>query len=140
MQRLHVGLHRFVREQRRAVAAAFDERHARHHRIAASASSVKARGCFTRPWITSRCFAGSISGAPECEITKCRPLGVNVPLSRWCGVRACWVRGSPLGLLSVRDDVLLEGGREAVSGCRLPGLVLQGSSASCWAATESLSV
>src|SRR5262244_3312837 len=30
------------------------------------------------------------------------PFGVIVPLSRWCGVRACWVRGSPLGLLSVR--------------------------------------
>ena len=34
VQRLHVGLDRFVGEQRRAVAAAFDEADARHHRIA----------------------------------------------------------------------------------------------------------
>ncbi len=34
MQRLHVGLDRLVGEQRRAVAAAFDEADARHHRIA----------------------------------------------------------------------------------------------------------
>ena len=67
-----------------------------------SASSVKTSGRFTSPWITRRCLSGSMSGSPECEMTKCRPLGVIVPLSRWCGVRACWVRGSPLGLLSVR--------------------------------------
>ena len=34
MDRLHVGLHRILVEQRRAVAAAFDEVDARHHRIA----------------------------------------------------------------------------------------------------------
>jgi len=43
-----------------------------------------------------------MSGLPACEIVKCRPFGVIVPLSRWCGVRACEVRGSLFGLLSVR--------------------------------------
>ena len=54
-----------------------------------SASSVKTSGRFTSPWITRRCLSGSMSGLPECEMTKCRPLGVIVPFSRWCGVRAC---------------------------------------------------
>ena len=35
MQRLHRGLDRLGREHRRAIAAAFDEMLARHHRIAA---------------------------------------------------------------------------------------------------------
>lgn len=50
-------------------------------------------------------------GSPACAITKCRPFGVVMPCSRWCGVRACCVRGSPLGLLSVRAAALsnLEG-------------------------------
>ena len=101
---------------------------------------MKASGFFTRPWITSRCFAGSMSGAPECEITKCSPLGVNVPLSRWCGVRACWVRGSPFGLVSVRETFFSKEDGTPYSGMGVPGLVLQGSSASCCAATESLSM
>src|SRR5262245_33933718 len=33
---------------------------------------------------------------------KCMLLGVTVPFSRWCGVRACELRNSPLGLLSER--------------------------------------
>src|SRR5215472_9599046 len=33
---------------------------------------------------------------------KCRPFGVTVPPSRWCGVRACELRNSPCGLLSER--------------------------------------
>src|SRR3954471_331752 len=33
---------------------------------------------------------------------KCRLFGVIVPLSRWCGVRACELRNSPFGLLSGR--------------------------------------
>jgi hypothetical protein len=43
-----------------------------------------------------------MSGNPVRETTKCRPLGVIVPLSRWCGVRALLVRGSFFGLVSVR--------------------------------------
>jgi hypothetical protein len=35
-------------------------------------------------------------------MVKCSEFGVMVPLSAWCGVRACWVRGSPLGLLKAR--------------------------------------
>ena len=102
MDRLHVGLDRVLVEERRAVAAAFDEADARHHRIARQGSSEKTSGCFTRPWITRRCLSGSMSGKPVRATTKCRPFGVIVPLSRWCGVRAWLVRGSLLGLVSVR--------------------------------------
>jgi hypothetical protein len=35
-------------------------------------------------------------------MVKCNPFGVMLPASKWWGVRACEVRGSPLGLLSVR--------------------------------------
>ena len=103
MNRLHVGVHRLLRDQRRAVAAAFDERHARHHRIAAERVEREDQ----RPAAPAResrggAWPGSMSGLPECEMTKCSPLGVIVPFSRWCGVRACEVRGSPWGLLSVR--------------------------------------
>ena len=48
---------------------------------------VNTSGRFTRPWITSRCCAGSMSGMPEWLRSKCRPLGVIMPSSRWCGVR-----------------------------------------------------
>ena len=58
VQRLRGRLHRLVGEHRRAVAAAFHERHARHHRIARQRSSVNTSGCFTMPWITSLCCAG----------------------------------------------------------------------------------
>jgi hypothetical protein len=43
-----------------------------------------------------------MSGNPVRDTTKCRPFGVIVPLSKWCGVRARLVRGSLLGLVSVR--------------------------------------
>src|ERR1041385_2936265 len=74
-----------------------------------------------------------MSGAPECEITKCRPFGVNVPLTRWCGVRACCVRGSPFGLVSVRTTCFSKAEGVAYSGIGIPGLVLHGASVSCCA-------
>jgi nitrite reductase/ring-hydroxylating ferredoxin subunit len=42
----------------------------------------------TRPWIASRCWSGSMSGAPPQDTTKCSPFGVIAPFIRWCGVRA----------------------------------------------------
>ena len=35
-------------------------------------------------------------------MVKCSAFGVIDPLSDWCGVRACWVLASPLGLLRMR--------------------------------------
>src|SRR5438270_5562362 len=71
---------------------------------------------------------------PEWLIVKCRLLGVTVPLSRWCGVRACELRNSLLGLLSVRttffsnrDGVCSTG--VAAPFSRLHGASLSGSAA-----------
>ena len=77
-----------------------------------------------------------MSGVPECTMVKCNPFGVMVPLMRWCGVRACEVRGSPLGLLSVR--AIFSSKRERCWYGRLspPGPRLQGSSASGAAAAD----
>ena len=86
------------------------------------------------PWITSLCWAGSMSGTPLWLIEKCSPLGVTVPPKRWCGVRACELRNSPVGLLSERttsfskgDDVCTAGSVEPNS--RLHGLSCTGSAA-----------
>jgi len=46
-----------------------------------------------------------MSGMPVRDTTKCSPAGVIVPSSRWCGVRALAVRGSPLGLVRVRTTL-----------------------------------
>ena len=43
-----------------------------------------------------------MSGRPEWQIVKASADGVIVPWMRWCGVRACELRNSWLGLLSVR--------------------------------------
>ena len=61
-------------------------------------------------------------------MTKCRPFGVNVPLSKWCGVRPCCVRGSPLRIAQRARDVLFErrwhAVRRTVDAARLaPGIV-----------------
>ena len=40
---------------------------------ASSASRVNTSGRFTRPWITSRCWSGSMSGMPEWLRSKCSP-------------------------------------------------------------------
>ena len=66
-------------------------------------------------------------------MTKCSPFGVNVPLSRWCGVRACWVRGSPFGLVSVRATGFSNRERGRTVGDRA-GFVLHGSFSCCAAA------
>ena len=76
----------------------------------ASVSSVKISGRSTRPWISSLCLSGSMSGTPECSRTKCSPFGVMVPLSRCSGVR---MEPSPGGAFACcchagADDVLLE--------------------------------
>ena len=54
------------------------------------------------PWMTSLCWAGSMSGMPQWLMEKCSEFGVMVPLISWCGVRACELRNSPFGLLSAR--------------------------------------
>src|SRR5258706_3935502 len=84
--------------------------------------------------MTKRCLSGSISGMPEWLMLKCKLLGVIVPLSKWCGVRACDVRVSPLGLLKLRttsfsnrDGVCNDGVIAHVS--RLQGSSLRGSAA-----------
>ena len=59
-------------------------------------------------------------------MVKCSGFGVTVPLSRCSGARACWVRASPFGLLSVRTT---SSNRDGVcsTGVTAPGPRLQGS-------------
>ena len=91
-------------------------------------------GCFTMPWMTSLCWAGSMSGTPPWQIVKCRPFGVMMPLSRWCGVRARELRGSFFGLSTVRTtafsnrDGVWYGGMASPTS-RLHGPSLSGSAA-----------
>src|SRR5215469_15522037 len=65
---------------------------------------------------------------------KWRPFGVMVPPSRWCGVRACELRNSPLGLLSERTtcfsygDAICTGGK-VEPNCKLHSGSLSGSAA-----------
>src|SRR4051812_22770022 len=80
--------------------------------------------------MASRCCAGSMSALPACEMVKCRPFGVAVPWSRWCGVRACDVRGSPFGLLSVRTAAFSNFDGVPYAGTSSPGSLLHGASAS----------
>src|ERR1700730_8225696 len=47
---------------------------------------------------------------------KCRPFGVIVPPSRWCGVRAWELRNSPLGLLRVRAKSFSNGDAVCTGG------------------------
>src|SRR5262249_33498157 len=85
--------------------------------------------------MTSLCWAGSISGKPEWEMVKKRPLGVIVPCSRWCGVRACELRNSLLGLLRVRiteglvPPGKIGGGYDAGAGERVQKLAARKSGA-----------
>ena len=48
---------------------------------------MKTSGRRTIPWMSSRCFVGSISGTPLWLRSKCSPLGVIVPSSASSGVR-----------------------------------------------------
>ena len=75
-----------------------------------------------------------MSGAPLCEITKCRPCGVIVPLNKWCGVRAFCMRGSPLGLVSVRATFSSKRERCSYGLVIAPGARLHGSFTSVSAA------
>jgi hypothetical protein len=67
---------------------------------------------------------------PACEIVKCRPLGVTIPCSCWCGVRACELRGSPFGLLSVRTTAFSYFEGVPYAGTTVPGSLLHGASLS----------
>ena len=93
-------------------------------------STVNSSGCLTMPWMTSRCCAGSMSGMPECRIVKCSGFGVMVPLSICNGARACWVRGSPFGLLSVRTTAASNRDGFCSTGVTSPGDRLQSGSVS----------
>jgi len=111
---LRSDLHRLAREHGRRVSGALEEMHARHHRIARQRFDGVHHGCFTRPWMTSLCWAGSMSQTGM-QMLKNRLFGVTVPCSRWCGVRAWLLRSSFLGLLSVRTTPFSK--RDAV--CRV---------------------
>src|SRR3984957_13329312 len=82
------------------------------------------------PWMTSLCWAGSMSGMPQWLIEKCSPFGVTVPLISWCGVRACELRNSPLGLLSARVTSFSNGDGVCTGGVIWPNSRLHGSSMS----------
>ncbi len=47
-----------------------------------------------------------MSGMPLCERSKCKPLGVIMPSSRWCGVRAAPVPIVPGNDANVRATLL----------------------------------
>jgi len=51
---------------------------------------------------------------------KCMLFGVIVPFSRWCGVRACELRSSLLGLLSVRTTCSRIATASAVAASQRP--------------------
>src|SRR5437763_13022429 len=68
-----------------------------------------------------------MSGKPVRETTKWSPVGVIVPLRRWCGVRAWLVRGSLFGLVSVRTTLFSYFAGVPYGGIAVPGPRLQGS-------------
>src|SRR5258705_553776 len=45
---------------------------------------VNTNGRFTSPWISRRCWSGSLSGVPEWLRSKCSPFGVLMPLPAAC--------------------------------------------------------
>src|SRR5215467_13859795 len=82
--------------------------------------------------MTKRCLPGSISGKPARATTKCKPFGVMVPSRRWCGVRALLVRGSLVGLVSVRTTLLWYSvGRDHGSRFLAPWIDRQGLGGGC---------
>ena len=54
-------------------------------------------------------------------MVKCSEFGVIVPLSICSGARACWVRGSPFGLLSVRTTAASKRDGFCSAGVTSPG-------------------
>src|ERR1700719_260361 len=82
------------------------------------------------PWITSLCWAGSMLGMPQWLIEKCSPFRVTVPPIKWCGVRACELRNSPLGLLSARTTSFSNGDGVCTGGVIWPNSRLHGASTS----------
>ena len=87
----------------------------------------KISGRFTKPWISSRCASGSISGMPLWLRSKWSPLGVMVPFSRCKGVQAAPAPGAFGGLVAVRTipasnfDGLTVPDKEAIQGfCSSP--------------------
>ena len=71
---------------------------------------------------------------------KCMLFGVIVPFSRWCGVRACELRSSLLGLLSVRTTCFSNRDGVCRGGVTAPISRLHGSSLSGSAAADPATV
>ena len=90
---------------------------------------VKTSGRFTNPWISSRCWSGSMSGVPEWLRSKCSPFGVIMPLRSCSGVRGLPTltaddQGLPLLHLALHDWVIAWDRR--TGGAWLGGRALDG--------------
>src|SRR6267378_2489305 len=96
-------------------------------------------GRLTKPWMSSRCLSGSMSGTPLWLRSKCRPLGVIVPSSASSGVRAAPLPVVPgCERMSVRVTLLSYFAGPPYSLNPAPGDFIQGGTSGGSAAAASL--
>src|SRR5215510_8028133 len=93
---------------------------------------VKVSGRFTSPWISSRCWSGSMSGVPEWLRSKCTPLLHPARHRerlghRGRGTRACRDRAGEHGLLQ-KDAPVQNAVAGGVLGLLAFGVLAHGSS------------
>ena len=103
-----------------------------------SASMLKTNGLSTRPWISSRCASGSISGIPLWWRSKCKALGVIVPCRLSNGVREAPVPVVPGTAATPRVTSDSNGERSPYADMPSPGARIQGG-ISCDAAGRAAS-
>ena len=116
MKRLHVGVERFFRGQQRAVAAAFDEGHARDHRIAREGIERKHERPADEAVDHEAVLVGIDVGIARVRNDEVQAVGCDRAVQQV--VRRPRVRRArlPVGIAERAPDALFEARRQAVVG------------------------